>query len=63
MATRMPWIAAALPARCLLTIAVLFSSLLAHADGGFVWQKDVDIREPLQKANILYDQGREDLIL
>jgi hypothetical protein len=34
-------------------------------DGCFVWQWDrsVDIREPAQKAIILYDKGREDLIL
>lgn len=37
----------------------------AYADGCFVfvWNKDKDINEPTQKAIILYDKGREDLIL
>ena len=33
------------------------------ADGCFVWNKGVDIREPSQKAIVLYDEGVEDLIL
>src|SRR5580693_7641723 len=40
----------------------------AHADGmfvapKFVWDKHKDINEPTQKAIIVYDAGREDLIL
>jgi hypothetical protein len=48
---------------------VLSASLVTppsvSADGCFVWKwdKDADIREPAQKAIILYDGGREDLIL
>ena len=39
-----------------------------HADGGFVvskfvWDKHKDINEPTQKAILVYDSGREDLIL
>jgi HEAT repeat protein len=36
-----------------------------RADGMFVfkWNKQLDINEPTQKAIILHDQGREDLIL
>jgi hypothetical protein len=35
------------------------------ADGCFVfrWQKGIDINEPTQKAIILYDSGREDIVL
>jgi len=38
---------------------------VCHADGVFVftWNKQIDINEPTQKAIILYDQGREDLVL
>src|SRR5580658_1352469 len=38
---------------------------VCHADGVFVftWNKQIDINEPTQKAVILYDQGREDLVL
>ena len=38
---------------------------VCHADGAFVftWDKQIDINEPTQKAIILYDQGREDLVL
>ena len=37
----------------------------ALADGCFVfrWNKDIDIKEPTQKAIIVYDAGREDLLL
>jgi hypothetical protein len=38
----------------------------ARADGCFlkpVWNKQIDINEPTQKAIILYDAGREDLVL
>jgi hypothetical protein len=36
-----------------------------HGDGFFVfrWNKEKDINEPTQKAIILHDQGREDLVL
>ncbi|MHB8079957.1 MAG: DUF2330 domain-containing protein [Candidatus Krumholzibacteriia bacterium] len=48
--------------------AVLLSSLLAApaapADGCFVWRNErIDIREPEQKAVILFEAGWEDLIL
>jgi hypothetical protein len=35
------------------------------ADGCFVfrWDKKIDINEPTQKAIIVYDAGREDLLL
>ncbi len=45
---------------------VFASSLLpALADGVFVfkWNKQIDINEPTQKAIIVYDGGREDLLL
>ncbi|MGA2747357.1 MAG: DUF2330 domain-containing protein [Verrucomicrobiota bacterium] len=37
----------------------------AHADGCFVfhWNKQKDINEPTQKAIILHDKGREDMVL
>lgn len=37
----------------------------ALADGCFVfkWDKKIDINEPTQKAVILYDAGREDMLL
>jgi hypothetical protein len=37
----------------------------AHADGCFVfhWDKQKDINEPTQKAIILHDKGREDMVL
>lgn len=34
-----------------------------RADGCFVWNKEKDIAEPTQKAILIYDAGREDLIL
>ena len=54
-----------------LTLAVMAGLWLpvnAHADGmfvapKFVWDKQKDINEPTQKAIIVYDAGREDLIL
>jgi HEAT repeat protein len=44
---------------------VAFASQWALADGCFVWRwdKKVDINEPAQKAIILHDAGREDLLL
>lgn len=47
---------------------VLLAPLMTKADGGFitekfVWDKHKDINEPTQKAIIVYDAGREDLIL
>jgi hypothetical protein len=38
---------------------------LAHADGCFVfkWNKEIDINEPTQKAIIVHDAGREDLLI
>lgn len=41
------------------------SNDICSADGVFVfrWDKKVDINEPTQKAILLHDQGREDLIL
>ena len=49
-------------------IAVLFARGNARADGmfvapKFVWDKHRDINEPTQKAIIVYDAGREDLVL
>ncbi len=49
-------------------IAVLLSPPNASADGmfvvpKFVWDKHKDINEPTQKAILVYDAGREDLIL
>jgi len=55
-----------------LWVAVLFIGLgclaKVHADGmfvtpKFVWDKHKDINEPTQKAILVYDAGREDLIL
>src|SRR5215469_85704 len=43
--------------------------VIGRGDGGFVtvelppWDKHKDINEPTQKAIIVYDAGREDLIL
>jgi hypothetical protein len=53
---------------CLAGILVLglLACTLARADGCFVhpvWNKQKDINEPTQKAIILHDQGREDLVL
>ena len=51
-----------------LALAVLLAPAPALADGGFVvskfvWDKHKDIAEPTQKAILVYDAGREDLIL
>jgi HEAT repeat protein len=51
---------------CSLLIAIVPDNL--HADGcfvlkKFVWDKHKDINEPTQKAIIVHDAGREDLIL
>ena len=47
--------------------ALLFAPLPLLADGLFVskwkWNKESDINEPNQKAIILYDAGREDMLL
>jgi hypothetical protein len=53
-------------ASSLLTGAVvMFATASTYADGCFVfrWNKEKDINEPTQKAIILHDQGREDLVL
>ena len=41
------------------------ATLPALADGCFVfrWNKSIDINEPTQKAIIVHDAGREDLLL
>jgi hypothetical protein len=54
-----------------ITLAIVLPTLLAassfsvRADGCFVfkWDKQTDINEPTQKAIILHDVGREDLLL
>src|SRR2546423_14104347 len=53
-------------ARLIVPLYVLvISGASALADGCFVsrWNKAVDINEPTQKAIIVYDEGREDLLL
>src|SRR6266567_5668734 len=47
-----------------LCVLVLWGSS-AQANGCFVfrWNKAVDINEPTQKAIIVFDQGREDILL
>ena len=54
-------------ATLLAIVALLATSAPVYADGGFFkkWRPDVDkdISEPVQKAIILYQDGREDLIL
>jgi Uncharacterized protein conserved in bacteria (DUF2330) len=52
----------------LVSLFACFISANVLADGGFivskfVWDKHKDINEPTQKAIIVYDVGREDLIL
>lgn len=52
----------------LAVLAGLWHPLSSRADGmfvapKFVWDKQKDINEPTQKAIIVYDAGREDLIL
>ena len=49
-------------------LAALLTPAAALADGmfvvpKFVWDKHKDINEPAQKAILVYDVGREDLIL
>ena len=55
------------PKTCLLATALawLAAAQAARADGCFVsrWNKQKDINEPTQKAIIVHDQGREDLVL
>ena len=47
------------------TLSVALVILPAFGDGCFVfrWNKKADINEPTQKAIIVYDAGREDLLL
>jgi Uncharacterized protein conserved in bacteria (DUF2330) len=49
----------------LTTLAWWAAAPVARADGCFVfrWNKQRDINEPTQKAIIVHDQGREDLVL
>jgi len=50
--------------RCVvLATALVQSSLLADGCFVFRWDKKIDINEPTQKAIILHDSGREDLLL
>src|SRR5438445_5085843 len=51
--------------RLLLLCVLVIPGASSLADGCFVfrWNKAVDINEPTQKAIIVYDQGREDLLL
>ena len=49
-------------------LVILFTPAIALADGmfvvpKFVWDKHKDINEPAQKAILVHDAGREDLIL
>jgi hypothetical protein len=53
-------------ARIILTLAIgWLTSVRGFADGCFVfeWNQAIDINEPTQKAIIVHDQGREDLLL
>jgi HEAT repeat protein len=55
-----------LPSSLVPLIALTFiQPYSTSADGCFVfhWDKDIDIKEPAQKAIIVYDAGREDLLL
>src|SRR6266436_8960776 len=49
----------------LIAAIVMFATASTYGDGCFVfrWNKEKDINEPTQKAIILHDQNREDLIL
>src|SRR5207245_25977 len=51
--------------RTAFSVSVALMVLPAFGDGCFVfrWDKKVDINEPTQKAIIVYDAGREDLLL
>ena len=56
------------PVLLVLLIAILFAPAKVSADGmfvapRFVWDRHKDINEPTQKAILVYDTGREDLIL
>lgn len=53
------------PTALLLAAFFMFAGTTSFADGCFVfrWNKQKDINEPTQKAIILHDQNREDLIL
>src|SRR5712692_4229751 len=53
------------PTSLVLAAAFTFITASTFADGCFVfrWNKQKDINEPTQKAIILHDQNREDLIL
>jgi Uncharacterized protein conserved in bacteria (DUF2330) len=56
------------PVSLILLVAAFLVPANAQADGTFVipqpvWDKHKDINEPTQKAIIVYDGGREDLIL
>jgi hypothetical protein len=48
-----------------LLVFALLAPLSLQADGCFVfkWNKSIDINEPTQKAIIVHDSGREDLLL
>src|SRR6266436_984044 len=49
----------------LIAAIVMFATASTYGDGCFVfrWNKEKDINEPTQKAIILHDQNREDLVL
>src|SRR5438552_11544579 len=51
--------------RLALGVVATLAVLPAFGDGCFVfrWDKKADINEPTQKAIIVYDAGREDLLL
>jgi hypothetical protein len=53
------------PTSLLTAVILMFTSATSYGDGCFVfrWNREKDINEPTQKAIILHDQGREDLIL
>lgn len=51
-------------ARTGMIVGLLFTCQVARADGVFVWRNQkTDIREPQQKALIVFDRGLEDLVL
>jgi hypothetical protein len=53
------------PTSLLIAAIVMIATASTYGDGFFVfrWNKEKDISEPTQKAIILHEQGREDLIL
>lgn len=72
MTSRNRMVGCSLVARCrALLLVLLFGTVTplsivpVLADGCFVfkWDKNIDINEPTQKAVILYDAGREDILL